>query len=182
MTKGEAIKRVREVLKAIADQCKLITQHVISNSGVNDKVGEDTLSFSNLYNDVETKLTDEDVIEFFAPDYIKWVESGRQPYPIKEKEGRNMKYSKVSFPPIDAITDWASRKGLPTDNRTIFLICRSIVERGIRPRPIFTLDGNYWEKPLNTYLVEDAIEEYWKQWEIDIAEAIFEDIDKEFND
>jgi hypothetical protein len=178
MTKGEAIKRVREVLKAIADQCKLITQYVISNSGVNDKVGEDTLTFSNLYNDVETKLTDEDVVEFFAPEYIKWVEKGRIPRDFS-------KQAKKTFPwviALDVLTKWAERKGLPTDNRTIYFIWKSILERGIKPRPIFTMNDTYWTDPANTYLVEDAIEEYWKQWEIDIAEAIFEDIDKEFND
>ena len=39
------------------------------------------------------------------------------------------------WPPVQVIAEWAARKGLPTNNTTIYLICRSIWEKGIKARP-----------------------------------------------
>ena len=52
-SKAEILKNVEEIIKAISEECKMISKAAIAAHGINDKVGADTLSDSNLYDELE---------------------------------------------------------------------------------------------------------------------------------
>ena len=82
------------------------------------------LGDSQLLRDLKVEVVDSDnkaVISFMINDYIKYIVSGRKPG--------------SKFPPPTVIAQWCKRKGLPSDNSTVFLICRHIAVHGIPARP-----------------------------------------------
>lgn len=159
MNKQELIQSVRNQVKAIAEEAKYVLQTVLeSEKGVNDKVGVNTLVGSDLYNTIQVMVgEDVEIISLMVNDYIQYIESGRQP---------------GSFPPPQVIANWCQRKGIPSDNGTVFLICRSIYENGIKPRPIFDGTGGAWE----------MIDSYFDDWADMIFNTITEQLDEYFND
>jgi hypothetical protein len=95
------------------------------------------------------------VFDIILNDYITYIESGR-------RKG-------AKFPPVAPIVAWARKKGIPTDNSTIFLIRRAISRDGIQPRPIMAY----------------VMEEVDREWDDSLADKLFnqiiEIIDKYFN-
>lgn len=153
----EAIKRV---LEAIAEDITQLVQTVLSSDevGMNLKVGKNTLKDSNLYNEIETKVDENGnpIIYLMLNHYVDYIERGRERY----------KNPKV---PIDALRDWALRKGIGTDNSTLFAIQTSIYNLGIRPRPILyyvfeeldtLLEKEYFDKLFEAIITE--LEDYFK--------------------
>lgn len=128
------LERIRNTLNEIAAQCVAIVHAVMdSDIGVNDKVGINTLTGSNAYKNIEA-VTTEDIgvinllIDEYAVLYIdgNGYEWARRPVTVKKDQ---------KWPPVQVIVEWAARKGLPTDNKTVYLICKSIWEKGIKARP-----------------------------------------------
>lgn len=157
MDRDELIARVASVIADIMTQAKGIVLAVMSSDiGVNKKVGKNTLVDSDIFNSVGVKSDDIEVVTLLVNDYIDYIEHGR---------------SAGSFPPPQAIAEWCSRKGLPTDNSTVFLICRSIYEKGIAPRPIFDGSEGVWE----------TIESVFDAWAEDIFNAITSGLTEYFN-
>ena len=128
------LERVRQTLRDFAAQCAAIVRAVMdSEVGVNDKVGINTLSGSNAYKEVEGISTDDvEVVNLLINEYaVLYVDGNgfewaRRPVSVKKDQ---------KWPPPQVIAEWCSRKGIPTDNRTVYLICRSIWEKGIKARP-----------------------------------------------
>ena len=157
MDRDELIARVASVIADIMTQAKAIVLAVMSSDiGVNKKVRKNTLVDSDIFNSVGVKSDDIEVVTLLVNDYIDYIEHGR---------------SAGSFPPPQAIAEWCSRKGLPTDNSTVFLICRSIYEKGIAPRPIFDGSEGVWE----------TIESVFDAWAEDIFNAITSGLTEYFN-
>lgn len=124
---------IRQQMQALAEEAKDIIRMVMeSDKGMNEKVGVNTLVDSNIYNELETMVNSDnlDVIKIMLNDYIVYIEGGRKP---------------GTFPPPSVIAQWCQRKGIPSDNGTVYLICRSIYENGIAPRPIFDGDFGVWD-------------------------------------
>lgn len=143
MSKEEIVARVASVIADIMTQAKGIVLAVMSSDiGVNNSVG--------------VKSEDIEVVTLLVNDYIDYIEHGR-------KAG--------SFPPPHAIAEWCARKGLPTDNSTVFLICRSIYEKGIAPRPIFDGSEGVWE----------TIDSVFDAWAEEIFTAITSGLTEWFN-
>jgi hypothetical protein len=83
-------------------------------------------------------------IEFFFPDYVKWVDEGRGPY-VKKPDAQSSQVYKDWFkdyssgkeksirkqPPIKEIKKWMVRKGIP--EQYAFPIARKIGKFGIPP-------------------------------------------------
>lgn len=95
-----------------------------SARGVNQKVNKNTLIDSRLDKQTVIKHFDnggDAIVELMLNDYITYIESGR-------RKGAKM-------PPVEPIIQWCRRKGIPTDNSTVFLIRRAISRDGIKPRP-----------------------------------------------
>lgn len=128
------LERIKSTLKDFASQCAAIVRAVMdSDIGVNDKVNINTLSGSNAYKEVEGISTEDvEVINLLINEYaVLYVDGNGYPWarrPVTMKKDQK-------WPPVDVISDWAARKGIPTDNGTIYRICYSIWYYGIKARP-----------------------------------------------
>lgn len=143
--------------KAFAEDVMTITADIMASSVmVNDKVGINTIApDSNIFKEMYAKASGNIVIQLLLNDYVQYIESGR-------KAGSK-------FPPIQPIVQWAKKRGIPTDNSTIFLIRRAIAEDGIRPRPFM-------------YKVLETIDKKWEgEWSSDLFNELTKIIDEFFN-
>ena len=178
MTKAQILKNVAEILRGIAEECKVMSRYAMTQHGINDKIGSDTLTDSNLYNSINVKSNGYGLITILVDGYIDYVQRGRKPRAYDED-------GKRSFPwvvALEVLGEWCQRKGLPSDNTTIYFIRKSIIEKGIRPRPIFETFDGLWTNPLNgnDVVMEDLSDKYWDDWADELFEAITEGIDYEF--
>ena len=143
--------------KAFAEDVMNITADIMASSMlVNDKVGRNTIApDSNIFKEMYAKASGNIVIQLLLNDYVQYIESGR-------KAGSK-------FPPIQPIVQWAKKRGIPTDNSTIFLIRRAIAEDGIRPRPFM-------------YKVLETIDKKWDgEWSSELFNELTKIIDEFFN-
>ena len=151
---NEVIKHFREVMD--------------SSMGINPKTGTNTLKDSNLYKQMDMKVyPDREMVEVLINSYAEYVDMGRMSH-AEVKTGNFTPMKNGGFPPLDVLRDWAQRKGIPTDNRTLYLIGRSIAINGIRPRPVFSYA---WRD------LEDMLPEYLDK----LFEAIINDLVEWFN-
>ena len=143
--------------KAFAEDVMNITADIIASSMlVNDKVGRNTIApNSDIFKQMYAKASGNIVIQLLLNDYVQYIESGR-------KAGSK-------FPPIQPIVQWAKKRGISTDNSTIFLIRRAIAEDGIRPRPFM-------------YKVLETIDKKWDgEWSSELFNELTKIIDEFFN-
>ena len=143
--------------KAFAEDVMNITADIMaSNLMVNNKVGMNTIApSSDIFKQMYAKASGNIVIQLLLNDYVQYIESGR-------KAGSK-------FPPIHPIVQWAKKRGIPTDNSTIFLIRRAIAEDGIRPRPFM-------------YKVLETIDKKWDgEWSSELFNELTKIIDEFFN-
>lgn len=151
---NEVIKHFREVMD--------------SDMGINPKTGTNTLKDSNLYKQMDMKVyPDREMVEVLINSYAEYVDMGRMSH-AEVKTGNFAPMKNSGFPPLNVLRDWAQRKGIPTDNRTLYLIGRSIAINGIRPRPVFSYA---WRD------LEDMLPEYLDK----LFEAIINDLVEWFN-
>lgn len=131
---------------------------LMSDKGINQKVGINTLEDSTLAKTSKSRYIDKDndyIAELIVNDYIKYIESGR-------RKGAKM-------PPVLPILKWCKKNNIPTDNGTIFKIRRAISKNGIKARPIF---DTVWED------MDSQIESIYFD---KIYESIIIDLTKYFN-
>ena len=143
--------------KAFAEDVMNITADIMASSMlVNDKVGRNTIApNSDIFKQMYAKASGNIVIQLLLNDYVQYIESGR-------KAGSK-------FPPIQPIVQWAKKRGISTDNSTIFLIRRAIAEDGIRPRPFM-------------YKVLETIDKKWDgEWSSELFNELTKIIDEFFN-
>lgn len=151
------MNNVELLAKAFAEDVMNITADIMASSMlVNDKIGRNTISpDSKIFKEMYAKASGNIVIQLLLNDYAQYIESGR-------KAGSK-------FPPIQPIVQWAKKRGIPTDNSTIFLIRRAIAEDGIRPRPFM-------------YKVLEAIDKKWDgEWSSELFNELTKIIDEFFN-
>lgn len=145
------------VMEFSKDLMQLVRMVMESNVGINQKVGRNTLTSSQIYKTLSVKATNDGdlIFDIVLNDYIQFIESGR-------RKG-------AKFPPVEPIVRWARSRGIPTDNSTIFLIRRAISRDGIKPRPI----------------MQYVFEEVDREWDDGLADELFnkimEMIDNFFN-
>lgn len=146
----EISKIVVEFSKDLMELVKMVME---SNVGINTKVGENTLVGSDIYKTLSVKATNDGdlIFDIVLNDYIQFIESGR-------RKG-------AKFPPVEPIVRWARKKGIPTDNSTIFLIRRAISREGIRPRPIMAY----------------VFEEVDREWDTNLSDKLFDKIMEEID-
>lgn len=135
------------------DIMSLVRMVMESNVGINAKVGVNTLTNSDIYKTLSVRATNDGdlVFDIILNDYIQYIESGR-------RKG-------AKFPPVEPIVEWCRKKGIPTDNSTVFLIRRAISRDGIKPRPILA----------------HVFEEFDRNWNDGAADEIFNKIIEEIN-
>lgn len=146
------------IAKAIANDILEIARMILeSNNLINNKVGRNTIApDSDLYKDLKVLARDDGdiVFDLMLNDYLVFIESGRR--------------AGAKFPPIEPIVRWAKKRGIPTDNSTIFLIRRAISRDGISPRPFMA------------YIFEEMDERWDNEWSDKIFDKIMERIDNFF--
>ena len=143
--------------KAFAEDVMNITADIMASSVmVNNKVGRNTIApDSNIFKEMYAKASGNIVIELLLNDYVQYIESGR-------KKGSK-------FPPLEPIVQWAKKRGIKTDNSTMFLIRRAIAEDGIKPRPFM-------------YKVLNTIDKKWDgEWSSELFQELTKIIDEFFN-
>lgn len=148
---------ITSLAKVFAEDVMNITADIMASSMlVNDKVGRNTIApDSNIFKEMYAKASGNIVIQLLLNDYVQYIESGRN--------------AGSKFPPIQPIVQWAKKRGIPTDNSTIFLIRRAIAEDGIRPRPFM-------------YKVLETIDKKWDgEWSSELFNELTKIIDEFFN-
>lgn len=149
---------LEKIIKAIATDIMEIARMVLeSNNLINDKVGKNTIApDSELYKTLQVKSrNDGDIVyDLMLNDYLVFIESGRR--------------AGAKFPPVEPIVRWARKRGIPTDNNTIFLIRRAISRDGIKPRPFLS------------YIFEEMDDRWDSTWADNIFNEIMERIDNFF--
>ena len=151
------MNNVELLAKSFAEDVMNLTADIMASSMlVNDKVGRNTIApNSDIYKEMYAKASGNIVIQLLLNDYVQYIESGR-------KAGSK-------FPPIQPIVNWAKKRGIPTDNSTIFLIRRAIAEDGIKPRPFM-------------YKVLNTIDKKWDgEWSSELFNELTKIIDEFFN-
>jgi hypothetical protein len=138
------------------DILSLFKSVLASDVGINAKVGENTLKDSRLAN---TAVINSDIpfYHLILNAYIDDIENGRR---VRQQP----------LVKIEALRDWARRKGISSDNHTLRIIQAAIWRDGIKGRPVMK---TFWK-------MMD------KEWKDSYAEVLFEAIVKEleeyFND
>ena len=142
--------------KAFAEDVMTITADIMASNLMLNKKGINTIApKSDIFKQMYAKASGNIVIQLLLNDYVQYIESGR-------KAGSK-------FPPIQPIVQWAKKRGIPTDNSTIFLIRRAIAEDGIRPRPFM-------------YKVLETIDKKWDgEWSSELFNELTKIIDEFFN-
>ena len=142
------------VMEFTNDIMQLVRAVMEGQELVNHKVGRNTIIGSDIYKNLQVKATNDGdlVFDILLNDYLTFIESGR-------RKG-------AKFPPVEPIVKWARKRGIPTDNSTIFLIRRAISRDGIAQRP-------FMDK------VFEDIDYVWdKSW----ADELFDEIMKMINE
>lgn len=141
------------IMEFSKDIMSLVRMVMESNVGINAKVGVNTLTNSDIYKTLSVRATNDGdlVFDIILNDYIQYIESGR-------RKG-------AKFPPVEPIVEWCKKKGIPTDNSTVFLIRRAISRDGIKPRGILA----------------HVFEEFDRNWNDGAADELFNKIIEEIN-
>ena len=147
---------ITSLAKAFAEDVMNITADIMASNLMLNKKGINTIApDSKIFKEMYAKASGNIVIQLLLNDYVQYIESGR-------KAGSK-------FPPIQPIVQWAKKRGIPTDNSTIFLIRRAIAEDGIRPRPFM-------------YKVLETIDKKWEgEWSSELFQELTKIIDEFFN-
>ena len=138
------------IAREIANEVVAFVHAVMEGeTGINMKVNINTLVDSELFKSVQSNADGNIVINLLLNDYIIYVESGRR--------------AGAKMPPFEPIYEWAKRKGLPTDNNTIWAICKAIARDGIAARPVmstaFQLIDDRWDSDWSDRIFNEIIEE-----------------------
>lgn len=142
---------ISKVLQAMAEDILIIMQLILDDNGLEN---------SNLKKQLRTMVLengDSATINLFANHYIYWVDQGRKPTPYPPLE----RWSD----PVGDIRDWCNRKGIPSDNNTVYSIIKKIHKYGY--------EGKYF------------IEDFWKEAEEQTysnLETLFNAIIKDISD
>ena len=140
------------------DILRLFRAVLESDVGINRKPmanGRNTLKNSRLYNTANIEF-DIPFIKLLVNDYIDDIENGRK--------------RRASLVPMSDLIQWASRKGIPSDNHTMSIIQYAIWRDGIEGRPVMK---TFWK----------LLDKEWNVKYADILfEGIFDNLIKYFND
>ena len=138
------------------DILDLFHKVLASDVSINRKpmAGKNTLKDSRLAQEAQIQ-TDIPFFHLILNDYIDDIENGRR--------------VKAPLVPIEDLRDWARRKGIPSDNKTLEIIQYAIWRDGIQGRPVMKTFFNMLDKEWNAT--------YSKQ----LFEAILHNLTQYFN-
>lgn len=153
-----------KVVQEISNDIVVAVRQIMdSDVGVNSKVGKNTLSGSNLYNQIKQSWKEGDnvVIDTIFNGYIDYIEWDRPP-----------KYGKR--PPVLEIAKWLRRKHIVSSNENImsvaYAVSYSIWRDGWKGRKIFEALDKYVDSQFDTKYADL------------IFDGLFAELDNYFND
>ena len=125
---------------------------------------DNDLSYSNLKKQLTTSVINDGdgvMLQLFANHYIYWVDQGRKPTP----------YPPLTrwADPVGDIRDWCIRRGIPSDNSTVYAIIQKIHKYGYEGK--YFIETFWEEAEQQTYenlqtlfdaLIEDLVEWFSK--------------------
>lgn len=171
----DVLSNIQEIVRGIAEECKMLSQTLMRNA-INDKYPSSSLGDSKLYEEMEVKNDDDGLITILVNGYIDYIQGGREPNkPFPWRLAWGEKGDGV-------LVKWAESRGIPADNTTIYFIWKSIIEEGIKPRPIFEIPDGLWTQPNNDEILFDLTDEYWDDWSKQIVDAATANIDEWFDE
>lgn len=145
--------KLKSVLEELAKEAANIFRAVLDGpTGINTKVGKNTLMDSNLRKEIESSVNGS-IIEIAVNQYIEYINSGLR---------------KGVYVPIQVLINWAKRKGISSDNKVVYAIQRSIYNVGI---PARNIDDKFW----------GDIDGIWSEWSSKIFECIINELNNDFN-
>ena len=127
------------------DILDLFHKVLASDVGINRKpmASKNTLKDSRLSQEAQIQ-TDIPFYHLILNDYIDDIENGRR--------------VKAPLVPISDLRDWARRKGIPSDNKTLEIIQYAIWRDGIQGRPVmktfFSMLDKEWNSTYSKQLFE----------------------------
>ena len=168
----------KEELRKAFDDLKVKLLAVFREMGaaaVNPKTGQPTLNeTSNFYRNIKVEEEDMEMINVLIPYYVKFIDGidddgkqwewARRPWSMV-KSNRSLASWR---PPLRAIIPWMRKRGIPTDNETVYKMSTAIALNGILPRPIF----NNWEAETDEIL---------EKWMDELFDAIVASLDDYFS-
>lgn len=149
------------IMKEITEDILKGAREIMSSDiGVNKKVGKNTLTGSNLYNQIRTQFQekkDNVVVNLFFNHYIEFIESGRMP-----KQGKR--------PPVYEIAKWLRRKHIVSSNENIMSVA-------------YAVSYVIWRDGYKARKVLEALDKYVdNQFDSRYADMIFDALFKEVDD
>lgn len=149
---------LRKIIEAIGQDIISLAHQVMEDDsiGTNPKTGKNTLKNSALMQNISFSGEGESdvVIRTFFDNYVQYIESGR---------------AAGKMPPISALEAWAKRRGISTDNNTLYAIANAIKRDGIAARPILAT------------LEKEIEQRFEQQWADQLFEALTTELTKYFN-
>lgn len=132
---------MNELQKYIKDEILALFRLILeSEYGINEKIGRNTLGDSNLAKEAKVESNTPNEYLLFYNDYLEYIESGRKPFARKV--------------PVQALIQWARRKGINDDSSTIYAIRESIYKYGIKARPLLI----HFERELDVLFDKDIFD------------------------
>ena len=163
---------LRNALQELGDKIKQeILRRMESPIGINPRTGTNTLVDSDLYKSVEVTAIDDTTLVFSILQHweyvaLGWRSTGRFPNTM-DLFVRN-------------IIDWIRRKGIPHPNKTensfAWAIVKSIIRRGIEPRPFINYDPE--ERP---DVILPFLDRFFERWADNVYNEICKELDNYFN-
>lgn len=157
---------LQKAIEGIASDILNLSKQVMESSavGVNPKTGKNTLIHSQMYQDIvgmDAKSLiapsgDSIVLDALFQNYSSYIESDRP-----------REYGKK--PPIDSLRDWASARGISTDNDTLWAISTAIWRDGHEGRPLMAT----LEAEIGQYMNNEGSQK--------LSDALIDEITKYFN-
>ena len=168
---SDTLVRLGAMLEELAERIRqAILDSMDSDVGINRKIGVNTLRDSRLRESVSVQPVSEDTIVFQIADYYENVVQGR-------KSGL-----RIDSEMLESLRMWIRRKGIrfsgTDENGTLWLVCKSIVEKGIAPRPFIRSGERNNEDPSRILVFLDS---YFSEWADDVYIAIVKAINKQLN-
>lgn len=147
-------ENLQKAFEELTKEILQIMEDVMSSDvGINKKTGTNTLIGSDLIKSIEGKYTIP-TIYVMVNDYIDYIESGRKPFARKV--------------PIKELRKWASKKGIGSDNKTLYAIQQSIYKNGIYPRKVISTFYKMLEQEWSNNLAEKLFDNIYQNLTLNI--------------
>lgn len=137
------IGNIEKVINNIAEDILSLAHLVIYEQQLAGSALDEDLHYA-------VEMSGNPIIKLMFNDYVGYLETGRHA-------------NTGALPPISELRDWALRKGIPTDNNTLYAIAKAIQMQGIAPRPILSVLEEKIDRSFENHWADDLFDEIIKE-------------------